>query len=376
MAAALACARQGLDVLVLEKSDRLGEIGAGIQLGPNAFHCFDALGIAGPASQGAVFIDTMRLMDATTADEITSVRIDSAFRTRMGNPYAVVHRADLHSALVAAAQATSRVEIRTAHAVQGFEQDGSSVRVFCEGRDPVEGSALIGADGLHSVVRAEVIGDGAPRVSGHSTYRSVIPTSHMPEALRWNAATLWAGPKCHIVHYPLKGGDVFNLVVTYHRDATEAVAGRPVDRSEVRQGFEHIAALPRQIIEHGQDWKLWVLCDRDPVGNWTQGRVTLLGDAAHPMLQYFAQGACTAMEDGVCLGEMLTSHDAVEDALAAYQDARLARTARVQMNARLIGDHIYHPAGAEALVRNQVMGAMSQEDWHERLAWLYAGRGN
>ena len=148
-------------------------------------------------------------------------------------------------------------------------------------------------------------GDGAPRVSGHTTYRSVIPTEQMPEDLRWNAATLWAGPKCHIVHYPLSGWKVFNLVVTYHNDAPEPVAGKPVPVEEVRRGFTHVCQRAQSIIRHGKDWRMWVLCDREPTDKWVDGRVALLGDAAHPMLQYMAQGACMAMEDAVCLADSL-----------------------------------------------------------------------
>ncbi len=131
----------------------------------------------------------------------------------------------------------------------------------------------------------------------------------MPEDLRWNAATLWAGPKCHIVHYPLSGWKVFNLVVTYHNDAPEPVAGQPVSDDEVMQGFGHVHERAQNIIRHGKNWRLWVLCDRDPTERWIDGRVVLLGDAAHPMLQYFAQGACQAMEDAVCLSHMLAQHD-------------------------------------------------------------------
>ena len=157
-------------------------------------------------------------------------------------------------------------------------------------------------------MRRQVTGDGAPRVSGHTTYRSVIPTEQMPEDLRWNAATLWAGPKCHVVHYPLSGWKVFNLVVTYHNDAPEPVAGKPVPVEEVRKGFAHVCERAQSIIRHGKDWRMWVLCDRDPVDSWVDGRVALLGDAAHPMLQYMAQGACMAMEDAVCLANSL-GHD-------------------------------------------------------------------
>ena len=194
------------------------------------------------------------------------------------------------------------------------------------------GSLLIGADGLWSNIRKQVVGDGPPRVSGHTTYRSVIPTDEMPEDLRWNAATLWAGPKCHIVHYPLSGWKVFNLVVTYHNDAPEPVAGKPVTKEEVMQGFRHVHERAQSIIRHGKNWKLWVLCDRDPNERWIDGRVALLGDAAHPMLQYFAQGACMALEDAVCLSHTMDAHPQnYETALESYRAQRVVRASRVQL---------------------------------------------
>jgi salicylate hydroxylase len=178
------------------------------------------------------------------------------------------------------------------------------------------------------------------------------------------------------VHYPLKGWKLFNLVVTYHNDVTEAVAGKPVSKDEVYRGFEHISARARQIIEIGDNWKLWVLCDRDPILDWVDERVALLGDAAHPMLQYFAQGACMALEDAVCLAHMLErQRDNIESALDCYQRQRRVRTARVQLDSRLIGDYIYHPQGAAAEVRNHVMSRLSPDDWYNRLEWLYGGTG-
>ena len=334
------------------------------------------LGIGDEARAQAVYIDALRLMDAQTAEEIAQVPLGEDFRRHMGNPYAVVHRADLHKALLDYCVASPLVELRTSHKATGYEQDGNSVTLLLDGRDPITGSALIGAEGLHSPVRAQLVGDGAPRISGHTTYRSVIPTEQMPEDLRWNAATLWAGPKCHIVHYPLKGWKVFNLVVTYHRDLQEAISGRPVSKDEVAQGFEHIHPRARQIIEHGDNWKLWVLCDRDPVDNWVDGRVALLGDAAHPMLQYFAQGACMAMEDAVCLAEAMKRGDGdIETVLKSYQQQRIARTARVQVGSRLIGDYVYHPDGALAAARNQVLSSRTPAEWYDRLHWLYGSNG-
>lgn len=376
LATALGLARKGVRSIVLERAAELGEIGAGIQIGPNAFHCFDYLGVGDEARSKAVYIDSLRLMDAVKGEQIAAIPLDAPFRERFKNPYAVVHRADLHGVLLDACRASDLIDLRTSHTVERYEQDGQTVRAYCTNKGLIEGQALIGADGLRSHIRQQLVGDGEPRVSGHTTYRSVIPTEQMPEDLRWNAATLWAGPKCHIVHYPLKGWKVFNLVVTYHNDVQEAVAGKAVSKEEVRQGFEHIHPRAQQIIEHGENWKLWVLCDRDPIMNWVDGRVALLGDAAHPMLQYFAQGACMAMEDAVCLSHMFEVHaDNVELALQNYLDQRLARTARVQLSSRLIGEYIYHPDGAKAAVRNSVMSKRTPEEYYNSLAWLYGGTG-
>ncbi|WP_372613759.1 3-hydroxybenzoate 6-monooxygenase [Aquicoccus sp.] len=376
MATASGLAQKGVRSVVLEKSPELGEIGAGIQLGPNAFHAFDYLGVGDAARDMAVYIDNLRLMDAMSGHEITRIPLGDAFRKRFGNPYAVVHRGDLYGVFLRAARAHDLVELRSGAEVIDYDQDAGSVTAILVDGERVKGRALIGADGLWSNIRKRVIGDGAPRVSGHTTYRSVIPTGDMPEDLRWNAATLWAGPKCHIVHYPLSGWKLFNLVVTYHNDAAEPVAGKPVGHDEVRKGFEHVAPVARQIIDKGKDWRLWVLCDRDPALNWVDGRVALLGDAAHPQLQYMAQGACMAMEDAVCLAAQVEGRfDDIGAVLQDYQAKRRLRTARIQLQSRELGNHVYHPAGAHAELRNAVMRARGPEEWYDEIAWLYGTTG-
>ncbi len=376
LATAMGLAQKGLPSIVLEKASRFGEIGAGIQLGPNAFHAFDYLGVGDTARGMAVYIDSLRLMDALSGDEITRIPLDGLFRERFGNPYAVVHRGELHGVFLDACTASELIELRTHSGVERYEQDGSSVTAILSSGEQVTGLALIGADGLWSNVRSQLAADGPPRVSGHTTYRSVIPTEDMPEDLRWNAATLWAGPKCHIVHYPLSGWKLFNLVVTYHNDADQPVAGKPVSHDEVRRGFEHVNPVARQIIDRGADWRLWVLCDREPITGWVDGRVALLGDAAHPMLQYFAQGACMAMEDAVCLSaEMELQSGDIETALQNYRKRRYLRTSKVQLMSREIGQHIYHPAGAHAALRNQIMSSKTEADWCDTIEWLYGSTG-
>ena len=200
----------------------------------------------------------------------------------------------------------------------------------------------------------------------------------MPEDLRWNAATLWAGPKCHIVHYPLSGWKVFNLVVTYHNDAPEPVAGKPVSHEdEVMRASATSIRAPRTSSATAPTGSSGCLCDRDPVERWVDGRVALLGDAAHPMLQYFAQGACHG--DGGCglpRARWWRSIPAsVGTALERYRQQRVLRTARVQLQSRAIGEHIYHPANAHALLRNATLRAMSPADMYDNLAWLYGGSG-
>ncbi|QOZ35706.1 3-hydroxybenzoate 6-monooxygenase [Bradyrhizobium sp. CCBAU 53421] len=372
LAAAVALARKGFEITVLERAPRYQEIGAGIQLGPNAFHAFDLLDLGDAARAIAVFIDQLRLMDAISAEEITSIDLTSYFRQRFGNPYAVVHRGDLHGIFLRACEAHPGITLRSDCDVVGYDQDGATVVARLKSGERIKGCLLIGADGLRSRIRQQMVDDGPPRIAGHTTYRSVIPTDQMPEDLRWNAATLWAGAKCHLVHYPLSGWKVFNLAITCHNDPLEAFAAKPVTHEEVLEGFRDVHPRAKAIIHHGKDWKAWVTCDRDPVERWVDGRAVLLGDAAHPMLQYFAQGACMALEDAVWLAELLGEMpDRIEHALENYRQVRLMRTARVQLQARELGTHVYHPSGVHALLRNQLIRETSLEKFCDKLAWLY-----
>src|SRR5262249_39350194 len=320
------------------------------QLRPDAFQALDRLKLGNAVRSIAVFIDQLRLMDAITAEEITHIDLTNYFRTRFANPYAVVHRGELHGILVRACQDHAAIMLHADCDVNGYNQTGGAVTALLKSGEHLKGRALIGADGLRSKIRQQMINDGEPRVAGHTTYRSVIPTEQMPEDLRWNAATLWAGAKCHLVHYPLSGWKVFNLAITCHNDPPEAFAAKPVTHEEVLEGFRDVHPRAKAIIHHGRDWKAWVTCDRDPTDRWIDGRVVLLGDAAHPMLQYFAQGACMALEDAVCLAEEFAEHDgAAEAALSAYAAQRIVRTARGQLQSRALGEHIYHPSAARAL---------------------------
>jgi 2-polyprenyl-6-methoxyphenol hydroxylase-like FAD-dependent oxidoreductase len=375
LSGALALARKGFAVAVLERSPVFSEIGAGIQLGPNAFAALDALGVGVAVRGGAVYIDHLILMDSVSGERICAVDVREEFRARFGNPYAVIHRADLHRSLLDGCRAAAGVDLFTHAQVTGFEQDADGVAVRLAHGAAVQARVLIGADGLRSVVRAVLLGDGEPRVSGDVTYRAVLPLEDMPEALRWNDMTIWCGPGTHVVHYPLRGGKLFNLVVTCHVGPTAEAHNEPAAPAEVLPWFGALCEQPRRLLEIPAEYRRWVLCDRLPSERWTSQRVALLGDAAHPMLQYFAQGACMALEDSICLAEAAAgAGDDLPAALIRYELSRVPRTAAVQLGSRLMG-RLYHAVGAERAVRRTLLGSWSQATFRDQLAWLYAYDG-
>ncbi|MCE2659106.1 MAG: 3-hydroxybenzoate 6-monooxygenase [Rubrivivax sp.] len=370
LAAALALVRQGFDVTVLEQSPQIGEIGAGIQLGPNAFAAFDALGVGPAARARAVYTDSMVMHDAVDETLVGRIPTGEAFRARFGNPYAVIHRADVHLSLLEGAQATGRVQFLTSTRVERVEQHDNGVTVVDTQGQRHEGCAVIGADGVKSVVRQQYVGDPA-RVTGHVVYRAVVDKHDFPADLQWNAASLWAGPNCHLVHYPLRGGEQYNVVVTFHSRDTEEWGVREGSKAEVESYFQGICPKARQLIDLPKQWKRWATADREPIAQWSFGRATLLGDAAHPTTQYMAQGACMAMEDAVTLGEALRMHgNHWAPALTLYERSRVARTARIVLSSREMG-RLYHAKGVERLVRNGLWQGRSPERFYDALEWLY-----
>jgi len=373
MACALALARLGQPVELLEQSAQLGEIGAGLQLGPNAFAALDALGVGEQVRRAAVFTERLVMMDAVDCREVASVPVGEEFRARFGNPYAVSHRADLHGALHAAAAAHPLVRLHTGVRIASVEVDADGASATAADGQRFHGAALVGCDGVKSVVREKLLGD-PPRVSGHVVYRAVVPVADMPEDLRMNAPVVWAGPDCHLVHYPLRGGEQYNLVVTFHSREREEWGVTDGSKEEVLSYFEGVHARPRQLLDRPTSWRRWSTADRDPVDRWSQGRATLLGDAAHPMMQYLAQGACMALEDAVTLAAAVQARDFdFPAAFQLYQSARVARAARVVLSVREMG-RLYHAKGVERLVRNSLWPDRSPARFYDALEWLYAWR--
>ena len=372
LAAALALVRQGYKVQVLEQSSEIGEIGAGMQLGPNAFHAFDALGVGERARSHAVYTDCLVMHDAVDESLVGRLETGEAFRRRFANPYAVIHRVDIHQCLLQGVQDSALATFHTSSRVEAIEQDeaaGSVTAIDQQGRRWT-GQALVGADGGKSVVRAQYVND-PPQVTGHVVYRAVVDEADFPDNLKWNAASLWAGPKCHLVHYPLRGGEQYNVVVTFHSRQPETWGVTEGSKEEVESYFQGICPKARQLIELPRSWKRWATADREPIANWVFGRVTMLGDAAHPTTQYMAQGACMAMEDAVTLGEALRQSDGQWDrALQLYQQNRITRTARIVLSSREMG-RLYHAEGVERLVRNALWKGRSQVRFYDAMEWLY-----
>jgi 3-hydroxybenzoate 6-monooxygenase len=365
LAAALALAIRGIPSHVLEQAPEFKEAGAGIQLGPNSWRSLRALGAEAGVRDLAVFPKSLIMRDGVSGEKLVAIPL-AGFEQRFGAPYALIHRADLLNALLDTAKTSPQINLETSRQLKSFHDDGTNVSVTCMDGTRYDAPALIGADGLWSTVRSQLIGDGPPRVSGHITYRAVLPTPEVPEYLRHTDMVLWAGPKCHMVHYPLRGGELYNLVAVFHSDRYEEGWSSYGDPRELHERFKGTCENVRQMLGKIAEWRMWVLCDREPTREWSKGRVTLLGDAAHPMLQYLAQGAGMALEDSLCLARCLDESDSVEDAFAAYPVARYLRTGRVQLSARLYGE-FYHADGVRRDLRNDYVENLG----YEGLAWIY-----
>ena len=373
LAAALALARKGIRIELLEQAEQIGEIGAGIQLAANAFAAMDALGVGEAARGRAVFTDYLSLRDAIDTHEIARVDVGTPYRERFGNPYAVIHRADIHLSILEAVQDHPLISFRTATRVEKLEQDERGVTVIDQRGERHHADAVVGCDGVKSAIREALIGD-APRVTGHVVYRAVVEVDNMPKDLQVNAPVVWAGPNCHLVHYPLRGGQQYNLVVTFHSREQETWGVREGSKEEVLSYFDGIHALPHQMLDRPTSWKRWATADRDPVERWSFGRATILGDAAHPMTQYVAQGACQALEDAVTLGAAVeAAGNDFEAAFRLYEQARIPRTARVLYAARDMG-RVYHAKGVDRMVRNTLWTGRTQAQYYDALQWLHGWR--
>jgi salicylate hydroxylase len=370
LACALALAQKGFGVTVCEQAPQFGQVGAGLQVAPNALSVLDALGVGAPIKQQAVLLEEMLMMDGTNGEAVLRIPCDARFRQRFGNPYAVAHRADVHGALLRACEAHDGVQLLTGTRITRYEQDAGGVLVSTDNGETLRAAALIGADGVRSRIRQQMLDDGDPVCAGAVIYRALVPAARMPSDLQHPRATLWVGPDAHLIYYPVRGWTEFNVGATVNREVAGIVEGE-ASREEAEIAFAEWTQVPQRVLSLSSKYQRYVIRHREPVGNWTEGKVTLLGDAAHPMVQYIAQGAAMALEDALCLAaELDAANGCHETAFARYQESRIVRSARVQISSAML-DRLYHARGVERLVRNSMLEGRSPDESHERLAWLF-----
>jgi 2-polyprenyl-6-methoxyphenol hydroxylase-like FAD-dependent oxidoreductase len=374
LTAALALARHGFAVRVLEGAPEFGAIGFGIQFGPNVFHVFDRIGVSGAVLEKADSPPAVMMIDALNGKEVTRVATGRpAFRERFNYPYIIIHRIDLHNVLLDACRQDPLVTLEPDAMVAQHEDRGDAVAVRTEDGRSFEGAALIGADGIRSRTRAQLFSDGEPLPNGFMAFRTIVPMNEVTADVQCHSVALWAGPGFHIVHYPLRHGTLFNIAAVFRRSAHSERGDLAAYRAELEQVYRDAHPTMKALLAMLDLRRRQAVGDRDPIRHWHKGRVVLLGDAAHPTLQSLAQGACMAIEDGACLADCIAGGNGhYEAAFRRYENARAVRTARVTLESRYIWD-VYHSDGITRDVYWQMLGERSEADTFQCLAWLYDG---
>lgn len=374
LTAALALARRGHSTRVLEGAAEFGAIGYGIQFGPNVFHIFDRLGLMDEVLAVADTPAALLMLDALDGKELVRIPTGASFRARFKYPYVIVHRIDLHNVLLDACRNSAAIELVPHAMVTDFEDGGDKVSVATADGRTWTGAALIAADGLRSLFRQKLIGDGEPHPVGYAALRTIVPMGELKVDVPRDCVVLWGGPGYHVVHYPLRHGAEFNIVAVFRTTTHAEKADAAIYRAELEQTYRSAHATIRDLnAMMDLRWRRSV-ADRAPVRHWHRGRIVLLGDAAHAPLQSLAQGACMAIEDGLCLAE--TIHAAERDfavAFRRYEALRLTRTARVQLESRALWESFYHVEGIARDVRNAAVAAWDEAHIFNCLAWLYDG---
>lgn len=390
LAAAHALARQGVSVILVEQAQAFGEVGAGLQLGPNAVRVLEDWGLGQALHACAAFPEEICARDAHSARQLGRLRLGPVIRARYGMPYATVHRVDLHSLLLDAVRTHPGVQLHLGERVAAYDEHADGIRLTLESEQVLHGQALLGCDGLWSRVRHQMLGAEPVRASGHLAYRGLVPTDELPPSLSRPVVTVWLGPRLHVVHYPVRSGEFFNVVAVVEGVLGHGHGGEVGSDPQSWTHQAHAHDLRRALgpacgdligmIEAVPEWKLWALNDRPPVTGpheHAQGRVALLGDAAHPLRPYLAQGAAMAIEDAWTIGRLVAmEHRAGRQAIGwpgvfeAFARTRWARNAQVQQRSARNGS-IFHADGLLRLGRNLSLALLG-----ERLMdnpWLYSG---
>ncbi len=374
LAAAIALAREGYRPLILERAEKLEEAGAGIQLTPNAVQALDRLGVLGTVRARAVAAGALVVACGETGRELARVPLQGAER-RFGAPWLVTLRADLQRALLSAAEDIVDIEFAYGAEVNDFAIHARGVTALTtqKGRSEEQlGIALVGADGLWSSVRARLHGNTQPQFSGLVAWRALVPARALPAAYAEPLVRLWLGPDAHVVHYPVAGGETINVVGIFHSDWQDRGWSAPAGIADLPRTCDHWAEMPQQALAAARSFQRWALADRDPLTSWGDGCVTLLGDAAHPMLPTLAQGAGAALEDAVVLARRMKKTGDVAQAMRDYEIERMPRTARMQQGARF-NARMYHASGPLRWARDLKL-RWDAERLIDRHAWIYGYR--
>ena len=372
LATALALSKEGRPVHVLERSPEFGEIGAGLQLAPNATRILARLGVMDEISKHAVFPSRLVWMDAIKEKRITEIDLGEPFKARYGHPYLVMHRSDLLNVLLEACRKSNLITLEANRGVSDIDDCGDFARAKLFDGTSMEASLIIGADGLHSRVRG-LIADDKPVCAEYVAYRGTLPMANMSTHAGLDNVVMWVGPDMHFVQYPIRRAELYNQVAVFRSKRYRPDSD---DWGTVEEFDAHFAQTGQYVQNCARlMWRdrRWPMYDREPILNWVRNRVVLLGDAAHPMLQYIAQGACQAIEDAAALATCIAGAGSdVGAALAKYQAFRAHQAARVQITARAMG-RFFHLAGAAAEVRDSIMAFRSSSDYSQ-LDWLYGDR--
>jgi len=369
LSAAYALTRKGLRVRVLERAGEFGEVGAGIQIAPNCTRILKAYGLLDEAERLGVLPEHMVMKDATDGTVLTSLDLRD-MEGRYGTPYMVIHRSDLHGLFLAACQ-NAGVDLRTSQHVTEYENTPDGARAWLADGQIHEANVVIAADGLHSVARGQLVGD-EPVNSAYVAYRGAVPIEKvLANNVSETDVVVYIGPHCHFVQYPLRGGEMFNQVAVFESGKAKAGEedwGTPDELDAAFAGMTENIQLGLPLMWRDRWWRMF---DRDPILTWVYGRIALLGDAAHPPLQYIAQGAIMAIEDGYVLAEHLAANPAdIDGALAAYQAVRAEHCRRVLLTSRAWGE-LWHLDGDKRARRNEILRARDPRDY-SFVDWLYS----
>jgi len=369
LASGLALARAGKPARIFEQHDSFSEVGAGLQISPNAVAALRWLGAWEELERTCVIPVEIHVRDGLSGKIIQRIKLGKRFESRYRAPYRVAHRADLLAALLAAVKRAPGITLETRH--RAISTEGNKL-VFADGT-AASGAAIIAADGVHSVLRQQHYPGSAPKPRGHMLYRTLIPFSRVPFGVEPECITLWLYPGAHVVHYAVSNWKRFNIVATIETPGLAQGYRTHGESGDIRKAFDRAAGPLQSILSAPSAWRIWTGADIDPLPEWSQGTFTLIGDAAHATLPYLAQGAAMSLEDACVLGSSLMRYENTAQAFAVYADARRARTSKILLESRRLGG-VYHATGIRATARTMALKIMGKSYALRRNDWIYSWR--